>query len=293
MSFSIVGEQIQKFRKESRLTQKELGEAIGVSSSAVSQWESGGTPDVSLLPAIADRLGVTINALFGRESVTQENMTEALTRYVASLPEPKRFDATCNLLWEIFKSNAFFGSSSFVDVDRLEQCEGHTSDMDDKILNRVSYVSDAGVILGVIAEDMSFMSVFPEPKKGGYDAFLASNEKYRSLFSTLSLPYALELIRLFYRRPPKHCTPGAIAKRLGVSVEETTALLTEFTEHRLLKKLEVEIDDGDVDVYIINDCGALVPFLYTARLMAESYGNFHLSHNKRTSPLLKSIAPDK
>ena len=38
MGYTIVGEQIQKFRKEKALTQRELGERIGVSGSAVSQW---------------------------------------------------------------------------------------------------------------------------------------------------------------------------------------------------------------------------------------------------------------
>ncbi len=92
MNYLIIGEQIQKFRKETGITQKELGEAIGVSSSAVSQWETGGTPDISLLPAIADRLGVTVDALFGREKITEENMREVLPRYIASLPKAKRID---------------------------------------------------------------------------------------------------------------------------------------------------------------------------------------------------------
>ena len=69
MNYSIIGEQIQKYRKEAKLTQKELGEALGVSSSAVSQWETGGTPDISLIPSIADRLGITINHLFGRSRI--------------------------------------------------------------------------------------------------------------------------------------------------------------------------------------------------------------------------------
>ena len=60
MSYNIIGEQISKFRKTKGLTQRELGDAIGVSASAVSQWESGGTPDISLLPALSDVLGVTV-----------------------------------------------------------------------------------------------------------------------------------------------------------------------------------------------------------------------------------------
>ena len=99
MNYTIIGEQIQKYRKEAKLTQKELGEALGISSSAVSQWETGGTPDVSLLPAIADRLGISINTLFGREDITPENMPEALPRYIASLPEANRLKEICRLVW--------------------------------------------------------------------------------------------------------------------------------------------------------------------------------------------------
>ena len=73
-STAIIGEQIQKYRKEAKLTQKELGEALGVSSSAVSQWETGGTPDISLIPSIADRLGISVNVLFGREDITEEKI---------------------------------------------------------------------------------------------------------------------------------------------------------------------------------------------------------------------------
>lgn len=104
MNHFMIGEQIQKFRKEAGLTQKELGEALGISSSAVSQWETGGTPDISLLPALADRLGVSIDALFGREEVTRENMDEALPVYLASLPEPKRLEESCRLMCKVMYS---------------------------------------------------------------------------------------------------------------------------------------------------------------------------------------------
>ena len=87
MSYSIIGQQILKYRKEKGLTQRELGEAIGVSSSAVSQWESGGTPDISLLPALSDILGVTVDALFGRTDTRREDLEETVRKYIASLPD--------------------------------------------------------------------------------------------------------------------------------------------------------------------------------------------------------------
>lgn len=60
----LIGTQISKFWKEAGLTQEELGEAVGISGQAVSRWECGGAPDVTLLPMIADKLGVTIDAFF-------------------------------------------------------------------------------------------------------------------------------------------------------------------------------------------------------------------------------------
>ena len=81
MNPNILGRQIQKYRKGLDMTQKELGKAIGVSTQAVSQWECGGTPDVLLLPAIADTLKVTVDNLFGREGGEMQDMSGALARW--------------------------------------------------------------------------------------------------------------------------------------------------------------------------------------------------------------------
>ncbi len=117
MSYSIVGEQILKFRKEKGLTQKELGEKTGVSSSAVSQWESGGTPDISLLPALSDVLGVTVDALFGRTEATRENMAEVVGGYVASLPEEKRLGELLSLMKKAVISGYMGDIAKVVDME--------------------------------------------------------------------------------------------------------------------------------------------------------------------------------
>ena len=65
---SVIGEQIKKIRIEKGITQEQLGEMIGVTTQAVSRWERGGTPDAEILPSIADVLGVSTDALFGREN---------------------------------------------------------------------------------------------------------------------------------------------------------------------------------------------------------------------------------
>ena len=52
---------------ENGLTQEQVGRMIGVTTQAVSKWERGSTPDAEILPLIADALGVSVDALYGRE----------------------------------------------------------------------------------------------------------------------------------------------------------------------------------------------------------------------------------
>lgn len=282
MNHLMIGEQIQKFRKAAGLTQKELGEALGVSSSAVSQWETGGTPDISLLPVLADRLGVTVDVLFGREEITQENMGEALPRYLASLPEEKRLEEICRLMWGVMKA---FLTKFINSGDQLTD----SIDFSDKF--QIRLVSDAGIMASIASAEMPFLWVFPEPERG-YAASFAPDDEYRRLFLALSKPHALELLKSLYQRPPKHCTVDVIVKRLGIDGEEIRALLSEFAQLGLVRELELETENGDTKVYNINDCGGLVPFLYAAALMIEDEDavGFVCSKNSRKRPLLQNPA---
>lgn len=60
-----IAENISRYRKLKGLTQEDLAQRLGVSAQAVSNWERGGYPDITLLPALAAHLGLTIDALMG------------------------------------------------------------------------------------------------------------------------------------------------------------------------------------------------------------------------------------
>ena len=62
--------QTRELRKEKGLTQAQLSEILGLkSSSSIAMWECGSRkPPSTILPALADALGCTIDELFGRES---------------------------------------------------------------------------------------------------------------------------------------------------------------------------------------------------------------------------------
>ena len=61
-------EGLRNIRQANGLTQTELAEQMGVTQSLVAMWERGAVlPSAEKLPRLADLLGCTIDALYGRE----------------------------------------------------------------------------------------------------------------------------------------------------------------------------------------------------------------------------------
>lgn len=61
-----IGTTIRQLRQEQDITQEQLADALGITSRAVSQWETDRTaPDISQLPALANFFNVTTDRLLG------------------------------------------------------------------------------------------------------------------------------------------------------------------------------------------------------------------------------------
>ena len=95
----LLNERITALRKERGFTQEQLGQMVGVSAQAVSKWEKGGFPDVELLPAVAGALGVTIDALFGRDAGERIDAAEVVRRWLRTMPQSQRMDQLSELVW--------------------------------------------------------------------------------------------------------------------------------------------------------------------------------------------------
>ena len=61
-----LAENIRLFRKQRKLTQEKLAEALGVTAGAAYKWESGqSTPELNLIVELADFFDVSVDALLG------------------------------------------------------------------------------------------------------------------------------------------------------------------------------------------------------------------------------------
>ena len=68
-----IGEFIAAQRKEKKMTQKQLGEALGVSDKAVSKWECGrGLPDISTMVSLCELLEINVNELLSGEDLAED-----------------------------------------------------------------------------------------------------------------------------------------------------------------------------------------------------------------------------
>lgn len=77
----ITGATIKRLRESKGITQSQLAEEIGVSSKAVSKWETAkGLPDITLIEPLAKALGVSVMELMSGNTVINKNVSSNILR---------------------------------------------------------------------------------------------------------------------------------------------------------------------------------------------------------------------
>lgn len=72
-----MGQFISVLRKANGMTQQDVAERLNVSNKAVSRWERDAcTPDIALIPALAEMFGVSCDELLKGERIINNNQTE-------------------------------------------------------------------------------------------------------------------------------------------------------------------------------------------------------------------------
>ena len=89
MSELKIPEVILEQRRKKNLTQEELAQALGVSGQAISNWERGGYPDITLLPRIANFFGITVDELIGNDELSREADIDGFFTKLSKIPKTK------------------------------------------------------------------------------------------------------------------------------------------------------------------------------------------------------------
>ena len=73
-----MGKRISELRKNKGMTQEQLAQQVGVTAQAVSKWENDlSCPDISILPQLAEALGVTTDELLGKVQLRSLSLEDA------------------------------------------------------------------------------------------------------------------------------------------------------------------------------------------------------------------------
>lgn len=231
-----IGANIARLRREKGAKQDELASYVGVSAQAVSKWENGGLPDTELLPKIADFFGVSVDALFGRNTKVGTMQRELGTQIAEMInsedgEQMKKAFEICVLLYAALTNN--------------NEPEEYEVEAGEKIIHSTEI-------------DKSFSKMFISNDSAYYLLMLASKDKdeifgganYSALFADLSdEKFFTALCYLENRQSKSDFTANLFAKQLGFSANESAAVIEKLKKYSLLHSTTVEMDDAEVEMY--------------------------------------------
>ncbi len=261
---------LRRIRKEKGITQEQLADAAGVSAQAVSKWEMNSFPDAALLPKIAERLGVSIDELFGRKN---ENISiyDRAIEHIKATPADKQFTEIFNICRALLMAKG--------GCPRYDPLTPDILDCQYDIHSRMDFFE--GFMEARNNADLQYFFLFPEPKCG-YDKVLKYDEQYVKLFSVLAKPNALKALyflagrdgTMFFKR-------DTLVHELGISPENAKEIITDFCDIRFI--WEATLNDGESSerIYQFLARCELVAFLTAARYFMIPPNSFNYNSDCR------------
>lgn len=85
-----IGKFIAELRKEQKLTQQQLADALSVSNKTISKWECGkGMPELSLILPLCETLHISINELLSGERLSETAYPQKAEEHIMNLMQEK------------------------------------------------------------------------------------------------------------------------------------------------------------------------------------------------------------
>jgi transcriptional regulator with XRE-family HTH domain len=244
MGTQTIGQNIANLRKEKGVKQDELAQALNISAQAVSKWENGGTPDIELIPAIADFFGVSTDTLFGRDEVSGAGLEKVINTAIQSVKWEERVEKAFEICSMI--ECGLFGEPGTLNFKKQEaNIEAH-----EEIFS--SMITDNGLTDMGIGKRIRYFIAVPEieDKK---TALFADGIDYTALFSDLSQKDIFDSIVYILKRKDqsKSFTKNLLVKGLEIAPERAGVILSRMKKYGILRSQTLEIDDAEEEIYNI------------------------------------------
>ena len=278
---SVIGEQIKKYRVQKRYTQEKLGNMIGVTTQAVSKWERGGTPDAEVLPQLADALGVSIDALFGRE---EQDIQLLLSKKLSKLPDDEAYHSAFNICWSMIIG--LVGDEDYAE-DFMDTFMGHSYTNREKSPDYFTkLIRDDGIISARLSSDLNQFYLLAEPNEGSILDHLEDMEAIRKVFALFADKNLLKIICYMYSQPVMPLTLSLISQGAGLNTRDAQRYMEIICENRLANHMTIASVDGAIESYEICREGCAIPLICFADEIAKRNPFPIFSILDRKKPLL-------
>lgn len=269
-----IGKIIKKLRTAKGYTQEQLGKLLNVSTQAVSKWERGGTPDIELLPSIADVLGVNIDSLFGRK---QQSVEEAIDYTLRNTKVEDAFKRAFKMCWAIFS-----GLSHEESVLNSYLGDINHKDSEHKYFSK--NVLDTGIVCARLSEDFRTFFLMPEPE-GGILNKIETLEELQKLFGVFADLNILKILTYMYTRLNTPIAASLISENTDIDENTVEEYMKILAENNLVDIDSVATAQGDIKSYMFRQESAVIPFLCFADEIHKKLQIDYWVQFERTKPL--------
>lgn len=258
-------EKLAELRGARRLTQDELGTALGVSGKTVSKWENGASePGIQMLLKLAEFFGVTTDTLLctGKSVVDHKDPTEALRALYEGLSRKEATQMTFRLLRELLPSRYADMFSEAPSGYYVPECS--------KGCARNQLAKQELHMFSVASKNMCLaVALFRNRSNFAWLGDPAMRQKILKLIHLLDSDSALRIFALLHSEElPVKFTAAFAAKKAGIDEKEAAEILDAACELRtdpeICSRQTAHLESGDVTVYRSYGCGNLLALISLA-----------------------------
>ena len=268
---------IKRLRLEKDMTQEQLATKLGVSAQAVSKWETSETyPDGALLIPLANELEVSLDELFGNDSVTMADISSKIVKLIHNTEATDRFNVARDIGWQI--ERGLFNC-------RME-IEKKYDPNEIKNQKNASYILDDNGFTIVSNGKEPFFSVFPQPAEG-YGHFLNDKDDLQKIFAALSHTDTMNALIYLYQKNENYVFESAVLQRdCEIAKDQISAVMNDLLTLKLIWKQELTINGENRVLYYSRPSHKLLAVLLMTREIGYK-GAYSLKSHIRNTPFIK------
>ena len=268
---------IKRLRLEKDMTQEQLATKLGVSAQAVSKWETSETyPDGALLVPLANELEVSLDELFGNESVTMADISSKIVKLIHATEANERFNVARDIGWQI--ERGLFNC-------RMEIGKKYNPN-EIKNQKNSSYILDDNGFTIVSNGKEPFFAVFPQPEDG-YGHFLNDKEDLQKIFAALSHTDTMKALIYLYHKAENYVFESAVLERdCEITNDQINAVIDDLLTLKLIRKQELTINGEKRVLYYSRPSHKLLAVLLMTREIGYK-GAYSLQSHIRNTPFIK------